>query len=141
MARQFKTFTADDLFLGLKILGKLDFNRLAAIFRAAEVKDAISEGKATEEIGIAVAIKLLEVLCDSLEAVKDDLFKLISSKVADKKIAPSEMAEMPIDDFLDLLTDFFMSPQSSDFGKAVLQQRKKIQERLSRGSIGVTPIR
>lgn len=141
MARQFKPFTAEDLFKGLTILGKLDLKEIADCFRAPEVKDSIEDGKMAEEVGIAVGLQMLDLLIDNLNAVKEDLLNLIASKIADEAMTGDDLADMPADEFMELLVDFFTSEYAADFGEAVLRQRARIQQRLSKGSTAATPIR
>lgn len=125
---------ADDLFLMISILRKLNIKEFASCLQTPQAVQLIKsfshkkeEGESGEEIvpvgeseditligGISIALELAGKILEQLPKCKDDLFNLLANVSG---MSVKEIENLDIDIFFEMLVDFIMAPEFGNFIK------------------------
>lgn len=114
---------AKDLFLMARIIGDIGFKELSRVFDDKVDIGAITildgdeievkaDSEVIREIGYGVVIDIIGIIIEHLPDCQDNLFKFLS-QISD--LSERKVGELPLGDFMDMLTDVFTMPEFSDF--------------------------
>jgi hypothetical protein len=128
---EFRRLNATDIFLMVKIIGKIGVSELAECFREGSLKDAFvkifdkrvkeaAENENTEEnlttIGMSVAFELANTVIQNLPNCETEIYQLLS-QVSNKKV--NDIKNMDAVVFFEMIIDFVKKEEFKDFIKVV----------------------
>lgn len=122
---------ASDFFLMTRILSKVGVKEFKGIFESEDTKATIKEMMEKNNgelavsdiasIGIGATIDVVSVVLDHMEDCEKDVYKLLSRLSGLKE---TEIADLPIADFGEMVTSVIKHEDFRDFFTAVVKQFK-----------------
>lgn len=120
-----RALCAKDVFPMVKIIRKIGLKDIGKAFDPDEIK-AITESVSEEEnatvdsiaetVGIAVVLKIVDVILENLEAVEQEIFGFLGGLAG---MTADEVGSLPMDVFFEMLVDTFQSKEFVGFMKVV----------------------
>lgn len=108
---------AKDLFLLTRVISSLGIKNIANVFDskvnvAAITSDDVSNEDAAREVGYGTIIEIVGIVIDNLPNCQDDLFTFLAA-ISD--LTTKQVEELPLSDFIDMLTDVIKMKEFKDF--------------------------
>lgn len=123
-----RALKASDFFLVTRILSKIGVKEFKRCFESEEIKTAVKNmmkqdgGEAdVASIGMVVAFDVASVVLERMEDCERDIYKLLSRLSGMKE---TEVADMPMADFAEMVADVIKHEGFRDFFTAVVKQFK-----------------
>lgn len=129
---EFRRLNAMDIFLMVKIIGKIGLKELATAFKDGSFKDAFtnlinkrikeaaekeeSKGDTVAEIGMTIAFELANTIISNLPKCETEIYQLLA-QVSGKKV--NEIAKIDAVVFFEMIIDFIRKEEFKDFIKVV----------------------
>lgn len=120
-----RALCAKDVFPMVKIIRKIGLKDIGKAFDPEEIK-AITESVSEEEnatvdsiaetVGVAVALKIVDVILENLEAAEQEIFGFLGGLAG---MTADEVGSLPMDVFFEMLVDTFQSKEFVGFMKVV----------------------
>ena len=120
-----RALCAKDVFPMVKIIRKIGLKDIGKAFNPDEIK-AITESVSEEEnatvdsiaetVGIAVVLKIVDVILENLEAAEQEIFGFLGGLAG---MTADEVGSLPMDVFFEMLVDTFQSKEFVGFMKVV----------------------
>ena len=120
-----RALCAKDVFPMVKIIRKIGLKDIGKAFDPDEIK-AITESVSEEEnatvdsiaetVGIAVVLKIVDVILENLEAAEQEIFGFLGGLAG---MTADEVGSLPMDVFFEMLMDTFQSKEFVGFMKVV----------------------
>lgn len=114
---QLRSLQAKDLFLLTRVISAIGIKQLAEVFNSkvditAVASDEMSSEDAVREVGYGTIIEIVGIVIDNLPNCQNDLFKFLAaiSDLTEKKVA-----ELPLGDFVNMVTDVVQMKEFRDF--------------------------
>lgn len=120
---------ASDLFLMGRIISKIGVkNIIDKLYNNDNVKELIANSNGddannemTQQVGVIVIGDVVDLLLDKLDLIQNDLYDFIGAL---SNLKSKEVANMEIDEFLDIIVQIIKLPKFKDFMKVVLKSFK-----------------
>lgn len=119
-AYTFRKLNSTDLFLMMKIIGKIGINEFTACFDGETMNRmlAMSKGKADKEtvdlIGLSVMLDIAGVICANLPKCEAEIYQMLSNT---SNLTVDEIKEMEMVSFAEMVIDFVKKDEFKDFIK------------------------
>lgn len=127
---EFRRLNATDIFLMVKIIGKLGLKEIATSFTNGSFKDALAgiindrikksaDNKSNDtvaEIGMSVALELANIIITNLPKCETEIYQLLA-QVSGMKV--NDIAKIDATVFLEMIIDFIRKEEFKDFIKVV----------------------
>lgn len=129
---EFRRLNATDIFLMVKIIGKIGLKDLATSFKDGSFKDAFtnlinkriketaekeeSKDDTVAEIGMTIAFELANTIISNLPKCETEIYQLLA-QVSGKKV--NEIAKIDAVVFFEMIIDFIKKEEFKDFIKVV----------------------
>ena len=120
-----RALCAKDVFPMVKIIRKIGLKDIGKAFNPEEIK-AITESVSEEEnasvdsiaetVGVAVVLKIVDVILENLEAAEQEIFGFLGGLAG---MTADEVGSLPMDVFFEMLMDTFQSKEFVGFMKVV----------------------
>ena len=120
-----RALCAKDVFPMVKIIRKIGLKDIGKAFNPEEIKaitESVSEDESAtvdsiaETVGIAVVLKIVDVILENLEAAEQEIFGFLGGLAG---MTADEVGSLPMDVFFEMLVDTFQSKEFVDFMKVV----------------------
>lgn len=120
-----RALCAKDVFPMVKIIRKIGLKDIGKAFDPDEIKtitESVSEEEnatvdsIAETVGIAVVLKIVDVILENLEAVEQEIFGFLGGLAG---MTADEVGSLPMDVFFEMLMDTFQSKEFVGFMKVV----------------------
>ena len=112
-----RALQAKDLFLLTRVISAIGIKQLASVFNSkvditAVAADGVSNEDVVREVGYGTIIEIVGIVIDNLPNCQNDLFKFLAaiSDLSEKKVA-----ELPLGDFVNMVTDVVQMKEFRDF--------------------------
>lgn len=120
----FRKMRGRDIFKLAKFFNKIDRDSLASIFTENKDisdifrNDEMDKGEKLSKIG-GVAVELIGVILKNLENLEGDVLELLAEF---SDLTAEEVGNLELEDFENMIIDFFKNPQIMDFTKRMSQR-------------------
>ena len=120
-----RALCAKDVFPMVKIIRKIGLKDIGKAFNPEEIKaitESVSEDESAtvdsiaETVGIAVVLKIVDVILENLEAAEQEIFGFLGGLAG---MTADEVGSLPMDVFFEMLVDTFQSKEFVGFMKVV----------------------
>ena len=120
-----RALCAKDVFPMVKIIRKIGLKDIGKAFDPDEIKtitESVSEEEnatvdsIAETVGIAVVLKIVDVILENLEAAEQEIFGFLGGLAG---MTADEVGSLPMDVFFEMLVDTFQSKEFVGFMKVV----------------------
>ena len=120
-----RALCAKDVFPMVKIIRKIGLKDIGKAFNPEEIKaitESVSEDESAtvdsiaETVGIAVVLKIVDVILENLEAAEQEIFGFLGGLAG---MTADEVGSLPMDVFFEMLMDTFQSKEFVGFMKVV----------------------
>ena len=122
MEYELRDLKSKDVFPMFKIIGKIGINEFKTCFESDAVKTAIANAKSEGEkeldlgaIGYSVVLDIANVVIEHIPDAEQEIYSFLAGLSGMKK---SEIADLPIGVFLNMLIDIFKKDEFKDFFEA-----------------------
>lgn len=116
-----RELSAEDMFTMIRIIKKVGLKEIIGCFSKPEIIAAASSGGKVEEIGFDALMRIVEVLVDNIESIKDDLYAFLSQLSGKNR---EEVAALPMNTFIHMIMDVVKMVNFKDFFPAASKQSK-----------------
>lgn len=107
---------ATDVFVMAKIIHSIGVEEFKKCFNYAALKDAGTFGEKTEEIGLEIFFKIVDIITGNLPKCEKDIYTFLSNLSGmDKK----QIEHLPMNVFLEMVIDVIKQEEFTDFFSAV----------------------
>ena len=115
-----RDLTSEDVFPMFTIISTIGVDQFTACFDSEEVrqmmkqmqKDGVDSTALSTEVGIAVVMKIAQVLMKNLPSCKDDIYQFLSGLTGMTK---KEIASLPMNTFFKMIIDVVKKDEFKDF--------------------------
>lgn len=118
----FRQLKASDIGLMTKFVKKIGINKIKNCFKNDEIKNLMSGKSDNEnlamEVGIEIVTELIQIIVDVYDNCENELHELLS---ATSNLELEEVQNLGMEEFLDMLYDFFTKKEFMGFFKRVLK--------------------
>ena len=119
-AYTFRTLNSTDLFLMMKIIGKIGMNEFTACFDGETMNRmlALTKGNTDDDsvnlIGLSVMLDIAGVVCANLPKCEAEIYQMLSNT---SNLTVDEIKEMGMVSFAEMVIDFVKKDEFKDFIK------------------------
>lgn len=116
-AYELRNLTAEDMFPMFQILSKIGVKEFRSCFETEDIKKIGSEeGVDVQAVGLSVMLNIGGVVLSNIGKCKEDIYQLLAQLSG---MAKKEIANLPMNTFVEMVIDVFRKEEFKDFFQAV----------------------
>lgn len=114
---ELRNLTAEDMFPMFQILSKIGVKEFRSCFETEDIKKIGSEeGVDVQAVGLSVMLNIGGVVLSNIGKCKEDIYQLLAQLSG---MAKKEIANLPMNTFVEMVIDVFRKEEFKDFFQAV----------------------
>ena len=97
-----------------KLINKIGIGKIKNAFNDIDIKELQQQKSSVEEIGVAIAFEIAEIILESLPKCEDDIYNMLESV---SNLTRKELEKIDMGIFFEMIVDFIQKSEFKDFIK------------------------